>query len=107
MIQRMNAHRGGNLLTIDLIILLFIVGIAGVWHITKNIKTFKQQRIFAFVFLIVISLALTRLWLFTSPDARGSEPREAFEFWRIMVTFMCVAGGVPAIIALVAGYKEK
>jgi hypothetical protein len=104
--QVMSAHRNGDIV-VDLFILLFIIGVAFVWHIAKNIKTLKQQRIFALVFLAVISLALSKLWLFTSPDARGSEPRMAFEFWRIMVTFICIAGGVPAVIALIAGYKEK
>ena len=102
----MNTQRSGSLI-IDLLVLLFIIAIAGVWHIAKNVKTLKQQRIFALVFLIVVSFALAHLWLFTSPDTRGSEERVAFEFWRIMVTFICVAGGVPAVFALVAGYKEK
>jgi len=88
-------------------IIAFIIAIAFVWHVVKKIKTRKQERTFAAVFLIVISAAMFHLWSFTSPDARGSEPREAFEMWRLMVTFLCVAGGVPAILALVTGYKEK
>ena len=102
----MNSYRSGDII-LNIGILIFIAGVAFVWHIAKNVKTLKQQRIFALVFLIVVSYVLAHLWLFTSPDTRGSEERVAFEFWRIMVTFICIVGGVPAVIALMAGYKEK
>ncbi len=102
----MNSHDEGQFIG-GAILLLFIAGIAGLAYVVRNLKTALQQRILVSVLLIVILFALNHLWQFNSPDARGSDERTAFEFWRILVTFICVVWGATAIIAIVADYKKK
>ena len=102
----MNTYQNGSLL-FNFLVLLCGIGILVLWQILKNVKTLHQERILAAVLLVVIVLALAHLWQFTSPDTRGSEAREAFEFWRLLVTFVCVTCGVPTLVAVVFGYRKK
>ena len=91
----------------NLFVLLIVAGLVGLWRLAKSIKTVKQQRIFTLFLAAVIGYMLINLWLFTSPDPPGSEPRAEFELWRLVVTVICILIGVPAIIALVVRHKKS